>query len=576
MKTITPFIFAFLFYNVNFAQDIYTPFQENDNTTIEYEDLISAYANLAALHPEISRLDSIGLTDSGKPLHLFRISTDPFTTYREDRESGKLVYFILNGIHPGEPCGIDASLLWAAHILNSPFKSYLEDVVIYLVPVYNVGGMLNRGIPNRPNQNGPEEYGFRGNSRNYDLNRDFIKLDSRNARSIVPVLSRLQPHIFIDTHTSNGADYPYAMTLLPTQADKANPIIAEYLKSTMLPYLYRAMEIVDFPMVPYVYSRGTPDNGIMGFLDLPRYSNGFANLFNALAFTSEAHMLKPYNDRVLSTRAFLEVVLKFGLTHKDEILENKATAEAYHLTQNQWDFQWKLNWEKEEKLPFKGYTAKYKPSEVTDQDRLYYDKNEPYEKDIPYFPHYDAGVSVTKPAAYVIPQAYYNIAELLLMNGIKIDTIRDSREFDCTFYKIKDFKTVETPFEGHYLHSDTEVEAFTESHTFQAGDFIVSTYQPNVAFLMHVLEPASEDSYFNWNFFDGILQRKEYFSPYVFEDMATEYLNQHPELREELEKAKEKSKDLRESAWMQLQWVHERGPWNEKTFRLYPIARIEK
>jgi hypothetical protein len=32
--------------------------------------------------------------------------------------------------------------------------------------------MLNRNSTSRTNQNGPEEYGFRGNARNFDLNRD--------------------------------------------------------------------------------------------------------------------------------------------------------------------------------------------------------------------------------------------------------------------------------------------------------------------------------------------------------------------------------------------------------------------
>ena len=47
-------------------------------------------------------------------------------------------------------------------------------------------------------------------------------------------------------------------------------------------------------MAPYVYSLGsTPDDGIMGFLETPKYSTGYATLFGTLGFTTEAHMLKP-------------------------------------------------------------------------------------------------------------------------------------------------------------------------------------------------------------------------------------------------------------------------------------------
>jgi hypothetical protein len=48
--------------------------------------------------------------------------------------------------------------------------------VLAIIPVYNIGGCLNRSANYRIDQNGPAEKGFRGNSQNLDLNRDFIKL----------------------------------------------------------------------------------------------------------------------------------------------------------------------------------------------------------------------------------------------------------------------------------------------------------------------------------------------------------------------------------------------------------------
>ena len=48
-----------------------------------------------------------------------------------------------------------------------------------------------------------------------------------------------------------------------------------------------------------------------------------------------------------------------------------------------------LNWEEDNSrydwITFKGYEAKYKPSFVSGQKRLYYDRNSPYEKKIKFY-----------------------------------------------------------------------------------------------------------------------------------------------------------------------------------------------
>jgi hypothetical protein len=46
------------------------------------------------------------------------------------------------------------------------------------------------------------------------------------------------PDVMVDTHTSNGADYSYTMTLIPTQADKLGGELGGFLRDTMLPAMY--------------------------------------------------------------------------------------------------------------------------------------------------------------------------------------------------------------------------------------------------------------------------------------------------------------------------------------------------
>lgn len=116
----------------------------------------------------------------------------------------KRIILINNGIHPGEPDGIDASMLLARDIVTNKVK-LPDNVVLAFIPVYNIGGCLNRSAFYRVDQNGPEEFGFRGNSQNLDLNRDFIKSDSKEARSFAEIFHLTDPDIFLDNHVSNGS-----------------------------------------------------------------------------------------------------------------------------------------------------------------------------------------------------------------------------------------------------------------------------------------------------------------------------------------------------------------------------------
>ncbi|WP_448636667.1 M14 family zinc carboxypeptidase [Pedobacter panaciterrae] len=221
-----------------------------------YEQLDKTY--------EQAKLFTYGNTDFGKPLHLLVLSKDKIFDPIAIRKSNKRILLINNGIHPGEPEGIDASMMLARDLLKGDLLP--KDVVICIIPVYNIDGSFNRTGTSRANQNGPVAYGFRGNSKNYDLNRDFIKTDSKNSHSFQEIFNIWQPEIFVDTHTSNGADYQYVMTLIPTHKDKLNPILSGYMTKTMLPSLYEGMKKAGYEMIPYVNSvEETPDAGITGF-----------------------------------------------------------------------------------------------------------------------------------------------------------------------------------------------------------------------------------------------------------------------------------------------------------------------
>jgi hypothetical protein len=234
-----------------------------------YPRIIDWWKKLDALTPQV-RMETRGTTDASFPLHLAVISTDGKTDWSSIKKSGKRIMLINNGIHPGEPDGIDASMLLARDIITRKID-LPNNVVLAIIPVYNIGGALNRSENYRVDQNGPDAFGSRGNSQNLDLNRDFIKCDSKEALAFTRLFRDIDPDVFIDNHVSNGADYQHVMTLLTTQFDKLGGAMGDFLRTKFEPAIYAHMKNKGYDLVPYVNSYGDkPEAGWPLYWDGPR------------------------------------------------------------------------------------------------------------------------------------------------------------------------------------------------------------------------------------------------------------------------------------------------------------------
>ena len=548
-------------------------YQENE--TVTWQEAIEMYDWLDSQYEDAVLVEA-GLTDAGKPLHLFIISRGGLFTPEEVHRSGRNILFINNGIHPGEPCGVDASLKLASGLLSGAdsYQRFLDNTVVVIVPLFNVGGALNRSRYHRANQNGPLEQGFRGNARNLDLNRDFIKLDSRNARSLVRILREWNPEIFVDTHTSDGADYPYTITLINSHLQRHEPAQAAFLSDTMLPFLFRAMEQTPYTMSPYVSSYGrSPDTGIVGFMDYPRYTSGYVSLFNTLAFTVETHMFKPFGDRVLSTWHLLREMLRFSSSHASGIKAARELAWQQRLDRQEFTLAWDLDTTRYEMIPFRGYRAKTRESRVTGYPQLYYDRSDPWEADIPYFKYYSPDVTVTAPETYYLPAAWGEVADRLTLNNVEMTKLPRDTIMELEVYYIEDFNTSRQPYNVHYWHSGTKIRKEIQQIQLNAGDFVIPVRQPAIEYLVQTMEPAGYDSFFSWNFFDAILSRKEYFSPYIFEENAERLLKEDPVLADEFRMKRALDSLFNSNPNSQLRFIYERSPWSEKSYRRYPVFR---
>ena len=574
-RSITLFLILVpMFMDAQSQPSFLTPFEKDNNTTATYQEAFNFYKNLNEQHVQL-QIAQWGVTDSGHPLHVVILSKNKLFEVEEIRQQNKSILFINNAIHPGEPEGVDATMMLVRDYLEKPdLNNHLENVVVVLIPFYNIGGGINRGPSSRANQNGPDEYGFRGNAKNLDLNRDFIKCDSKNAQAFNQIFNHFQPDVFIDNHTSNGADYQYTMTMLTTQEDKLGPVLGKYVREELLPVLYKNMAERNWEMCPYVNVWGsTPDKGIPGFNDSPRYGSGYGAVHHCISFVPETHMLKPYPDRLQATYSFMEVVLQEMNKRYKEIIDVRSFAIENYQSKNMIPIDWAIDRTKADTILFKGYEAKYKTSEVTGLDRLYYDRNAPFEKKIPYWNYFKPTIEIEKPIAYIIPQAYTKIIDRLKWNGVEIKQLAEDIIPEVEMYYIRNYKDRKA-YEGHYLHHSVEVEKRTMDWPFHKGDYVVFTDQPSIRYILETLEPQAPDSYFAWNFFDSILGQKEGFSPYVFEDKAAAFLKENPAVKKELEEKKKADPEFAKNMWAQLGWVYSKTHNYEKTHNLYPVGRL--
>lgn len=541
------------------------------NQTPTYERLVHFYDSLAK--KKQLELYNMGSSDYGLPIYLCILNgqKDSLKTFESLKTRGSI--FINNGIHPGEPDGINACGKLALDYINHKLKMDAVTTLSFIL-CYNVDGMMVRSSTSRANQNGPQEYGFRGNAQNLDLNRDFIKMDSENAFTFVKIFQAVQPDVFIDTHVSNGADYQYTLTLIHSMKERLTPQIRSLTYNHFVPDLEAAMKKHKIDLVPYVETVDkTPESGLTAFNDLPRYAMGYASLFPCISVTTETHMWKPFEERVQATYTYLTEVVLWSKLNLRALKNTKKAAWESINKQQIFRYSYELT-EQKDSILFCGYEHGYRKSEVTGLDRLYYDRTKPYTKKVPYFNIYQAKDSCKIPKYYVVGAQCKDIIARLKQNQVTFQTVSKDSTIDLTWFRVRDYSNGTRPYEGHFLHRDIKIDEQQGKLSLKRGDIIIPTDQKAKLLLCSALEPEAEDSYFAWNFMDSYVQEKEYFSDYIFEDMALKILNESAELRTLFEAKKKMDTEFAANDWEQLYFIYQNSQYFEPSFMRLPIFKI--
>ncbi|MEN9988446.1 MAG: hypothetical protein RLZZ585_1485 [Bacteroidota bacterium] len=560
----------FIFVSVScFSQSNWT-----GNTSPTYPELIEHLQKLDKTHKELS-MYNMGPSDYGLPIYVFVINGGKDSTRTFTKAHAGTTILINNAIHPGEPDGINACLIWLDQWIAQGKPLETKDgkklPVIAFIPAYNVGGMMNRSSTSRANQNGPEEYGFRGSTRNFDLNRDFIKMDSKNAFTFAKIFHALDPDVFIDNHVSNGADYQYTLTYIASMKERMSPQIIDLTYVKCIPYLTEKVKLYGWDLFPYVELKGeTPAQGIHAFNDLPRYAMGYASLFHSISFTVETHMLKPFPQRVQATLAFMEGIIAFTTENALEIEAKRSAAKLWARNLHQYAFNYQLT-EKADSISFKGFEHSFPLHPITGLKELTYDRTLPYERLIPWYKTYVPKDTVTVPEYYVVGGQEQGVIDRLKANHVIYETLTKQSIDTLRVFSVKSYKSPSQPYEGHFKLAQIEVGESEQAIDLKPGDILIPSHQDAALFIHASLQPRAEDSYLTWNFFDSYLQQKEYFSNYVFKDQIAVILDKNQQLQEEYQLRKATDEKFRNSEWDQLYFIYSRSPYFEQTFMRLPI-----
>lgn len=548
--------------------------KSNGKKTATYAEIIDWYKTMAKSTSKIKLLD-MGPTDAGYPLHLAVVSGNGNFDTAAWRRQNKIVILVNNGIHPGEPDGIDASMMLARD-LESGKKALPPNVIVAFIPVYNIGGCLNRNSFTRVNQNGPEAYGFRGNSQNLDLNRDFTKCDSREARTFATIFHYLKPDILIDNHVSDGADFQHTMTMITTQYNKLGHTTGNWLREVFEPAVYRGMKQKGWDLIPYVdFGNDDMEKGINMFFDPPRYSSGYAALFNTFSFMPETHMLKPYAQRVKSTYDLMCTFIDSGSRHASAIISLRKKAQLDQLAQQSFPLSWQPDKKRYDSIEFKGYEKDYKQSVATGLQQMIYNHDKPFTKTVRYFNQFIPQKLIEAPKAYIIPQGWHSVIELIKQNNVKISRVEKDSTYTLGTYHITDYKSLARPWEKHHKNYAVSVSYSRQPVQILKGDHIIYLDQPYRRYIIEMLEPEGDDSFFAWNFFDAILQQKEGYSDYRWEELAAEVLKKDPALQATLDAKKAAEPEFASNSSEILAFIYKNSPYYEKSHRRYPVYRIE-
>jgi len=547
--------------------------------TPRYEETV-AYCRRLAEASSWLNVQSFGVSPEGRELVVVVASKDQAVTPQAAWESGKLIVLVQNAIHPGECDGKDASLMLLRDIAVLKSRdSLLDQVILLVIPIFNVDGHERFSPYSRINQNGPKEMGWRVTSRNLNLNRDYMKADAVEMRAWLKLWNEWQPHFHIDNHTTDGGDWRYDITFDADTHATAAPAIARWVKDRLFPHLFSTLPKQGH--VPTIYFDPVdwrdPSKGIRSSGFPPRFSTGYVALRNRPSLLVEMHALKPYRTRVIGNYNLMVSALELLNREPDSLREaaRRADQEVVVAMGNGGEslVLSVKNTEKNELITFKGVAVTREPSDISGATRTEYDNTRHVDTELPWFHETEAELSITPPRGYVIPAPWTEVLDLLDLHGVRYERLSEPAELSLETLYFAEVTFADRPFEGR-IGPRFKLRTQSDQRTIEKGAAIVRLDQPNAKVAVHLLEPEGPDSLVRWGFFNAVFEQKEYAEGYALEKLARQMLDADPKLKAEFEEKVRSDEKFAADPRARLTFFYQRSPFWDERLNRYPVMRI--
>jgi hypothetical protein len=489
--------------------------------------VVEFIGEIQKMSPDV-RVETFATTNEGRALPLVILSKPAVSSPVEAAASGKPIVFVMANIHAGEVEGKEAAQHLLRDVAGGPFKAILDKVVLLVAPIYNADGNERININNRSAQNGPlEGVGVRENAQQFDLNRDFMKMESPEARGLIEnVFNRWDPHVILDLHTTNGSYHGYHLTYSPPLNPNTDSRITSFARERLLPAVTRTLKARHGYRVYYYGNFVDPQNPTreLGgdnqgtpkawatFDHRPRFGTNYAGLRGRLGILSEAYSYLDFQKRVDVTDKFVRAVLQYVADHAPEVValiresDRRAVETVPGKGNNQGygvSFELKPS-TKPVDILVGSVTRTIDPRnnrtrlQATDEARAV---------KMTEWGEFRAVRQVAAPAAYILRPDQKSVAEKLLSHGVMVEVTKHEETFDVERYAVKSIRRAERSFQGH-REARLEVVKEDGRESFPAGSFLVPMRQARAALAFYLLEPESDDGFANWNYFDNQLDRE--------------------------------------------------------------------
>jgi hypothetical protein len=552
-----------------------TPSEKTGLTeTPRYDETMEWLGRLVEASPELEWI-SLGKSAEGREIRMVLASASGSKTPTEMKAGGKPTVLAHAGIHSGEIDGKDAGLMLLRDMTVGGSKKELLDRANFLfVPILSVDAHERFSAFSRMNQRGPKEMGWRTNRRNLNLNRDYAKLETEELRALVAAVNAWEPDLYLDLHVTDGADYQYDVTYGYNGTHAWSPAIAGWLDTTFRPAIDRQLEAMGHIPGPLSFGVNGRDmtGGNFDWTAPPRFSTGWGDARHLPTVLVENHSLKPYDQRVLGTYVFLETTLRIVGAHGDEL--RKATAADRAARPDKITLAWQVDSAATPKtVAYKAVSSELYDSPISGQQTVRW-TGKPVEQVIPIIRANAPLTTVRRPANYYIPAAWYPLVEILERHGVRVERLAEARRVNVERYRLPDatLDAATSPFEGRTRYLPGTPVAEDTTVDLPTSSFVITTGQPLGTLAVALLEPEAPDSLFQWGYLSSILQRTEYFEPYVMEPLAAAMLDADPELAKAFEAALT-DETFAADADKRLEWFYERSPFYDAEYRVYPVYR---